>query len=82
MLLISDLDNVESLGIDKFVFGLRVALVAGAEVVIDKGAEDDLGGLYAHFCSERHDWRDLAAELKSGQVQGKATIFQSLSSRV
>lgn len=57
ILLITDLDDVESLGIEKFVFSLRVALVAGAEVMIDKGTEDDLGGLYAQFRSERHDSR-------------------------
>ena len=59
MLLITDLNDVESLDIDKFVFGLRVAFVASAKVVIDKGAEDDLGGFYAHFRSERHGSRIL-----------------------
>jgi hypothetical protein len=43
MLPAANLDDVESLDIDKFVFGLRVALIAGAKIVIDKGAEDDLG---------------------------------------
>jgi hypothetical protein len=57
ILLTTNLDEVESLGVDKLVFGLRVVLIAGAEVMIDKCAEDDLGGLYAHFCSERHESR-------------------------
>ncbi len=60
MLLVTNLKDVESLDIDKFVFGLRVAFVAGAKVVIDKGAEDDLGGFYAHFRSERHGSRVLS----------------------
>ena len=77
MLLITDLDDVESLDIDKFVFGLRVAFVARAEVVLDKGAEDDLGGFYAHFCSERHGSKDFAAELRSGQGSRKANISSS-----
>jgi hypothetical protein len=77
MPLTADLDDVESLDIDEFVFGLRVALDAGAEVVIDKGAEDDLGGLYAHFRSERHNSRGVAAELRNGQGLRKANISSS-----
>lgn len=77
MLLITDLDDVESLDIDEFVFGLRVAFVAGAKVVINKGAEDDLGGLYPHFRSERHGSKDFAAELRSGQGPRKANISSS-----
>lgn len=76
MSLVADLDDVESLDIDKFVFGLRVALVAGAEVVIDKGAEDDLGGFYAHFRSERHGPRDITAELRSGHGPRKANVVR------
>lgn len=74
MLLVADLDDVESLDIDKFVFGLRVALATGAKVVVDKGAEDNLGGFYAHFRSERHGSRDIAAELRSGHGRRKANV--------
>ena len=77
MLLVTDLDDVESLDIDKFVFGLRVPFVAGTKVVINKGAEDDLGGLYAHFRSERHGSKNFAAELRSGQGPRKANISSS-----
>jgi len=66
MPLAADLNDVEGLDIDKFVLGLRVALSARAKVMIDKGAEDNLGGFYTHFRGERHGSRDIAAELRSG----------------